>query len=118
MTIKDPHTFAPTLGDIDLYLLGEGRHEQLYERLGAHVVELESVRGTAFAVWAPAARSVSLVGDFNSWDGREHAMRALGSSGIWELFVPGVEPGVCYKYEIVGADGELRLKADPYAQQS
>lgn len=118
MTIKDPNTFAPTLGDIDLYLLGEGRHEQLYERLGAHVIELEKVRGIAFAVWAPAARSVSVVGDFNHWDGREHPMRMLGSSGIWELFVPGAEPGVPYKYEIIGADGELRLKADPYAQQA
>jgi 1,4-alpha-glucan branching enzyme len=118
MTIKEPHTFAPTLGELDLHLLGEGRHEDLYERLGAHVTELDAVRGTAFAVWAPAARSVSVVGDFNNWDGREHPMRALGSSGIWELFVPGVEAGTRYKYEILGADGELKLKADPYAQET
>src|SRR5437879_10398265 len=76
------------------------------------------VRGTAFAVWAPSARAISVVGDFNSWDGRLHAMRALGSSGIWELFLPGVEPGARYKYEILGADGELVLKADPYAFQA
>jgi 1,4-alpha-glucan branching enzyme len=118
MTIKDPHTFSPTLGELDLYLAGEGRHEELYERLGAHVVEHEGVRGTAFAVWAPAARSVAIVGDFNHWAGREHAMRTLGSSGIWELFVPGVEAGTHYKYEILGADGELKLKADPLAQQA
>jgi 1,4-alpha-glucan branching enzyme len=118
MTINEPHTFTPTLGDIDLYLLGEGRHEQLYERLGAHVTELEGARGTAFAVWAPAARAVSVVGDFNNWDGREHPMRVLGSSGIWELFIPGVEAGVKYKYEIHGADAELKLKADPFAQQA
>jgi 1,4-alpha-glucan branching enzyme len=110
--------FEPTIGELDLYLLGEGRHEQLYERLGAHVVEHEGTRGTAFAVWAPAAREVAVVGDFNSWDGRDHAMRPLQGSGIWELFVPGVESGVCYKFAIVGADGELRLKADPYAQQT
>jgi 1,4-alpha-glucan branching enzyme len=118
MTINDPHTFPPTLGELDLHLLGEGRHEELYERLGAHVVEHEGARGTAFAVWAPAARAVSVVGDFNNWDGREHPMRALGSSGIWELFVPGVQAGVRYKYEILAADGELKLKADPLAQEA
>jgi 1,4-alpha-glucan branching enzyme len=118
MTINDPHTFPPTLGELDLHLLGEGRHEELYERLGAHVVEHEGVRGTAFAVWAPAARAVCVVGDFNNWDGHEHPMRALGSSGIWELFVPGVQAGVRYKYEILGADGELKLKADPLAQEA
>ena len=74
--------------------------------------------GTAFAVWAPAARAVSVVGDFNNWDGRLHAMRSLGATGVWELFLPGVEPGERYKYEILGADGELRLKADPYAQEA
>jgi 1,4-alpha-glucan branching enzyme len=117
----DPQTLPPTIGELDLYLLGEGRHEQLYERLGAHVVEMEShppTRGTAFAVWAPAARAVSVVGDFNGWDGREHAMRPLASSGIWELFVPKVEPGTRYKYAILGADGELQLKADPFAQEA
>jgi 1,4-alpha-glucan branching enzyme len=117
-TIDDPYAFGPTIGELDLYLIGEGRHEQIYERLGAHVIEHEGATGTAFAVWAPAARAISVVGEFNSWDGRLHAMRSLGSSGVWELFLPGVEPGVRYKYEILGADGELVLKADPYAQQA
>ena len=74
--------------------------------------------GTAFAVWAPAARAVSVVGDFNSWDGRLHAMRSLGSGGVWELFLPEVGPGARYKYEILSADGDLRLKADPMAQET
>jgi len=115
-TIEDPYAFLPTLGEIDLYLIGEGRHEELYQRLGAHVREHQGVGGTAFAVWAPAARAVSVVGDFNSWDGRLHAMRSLGSGGIWELFLPDVEPGARYKYEILTADRELTLKADPFAQ--
>jgi 1,4-alpha-glucan branching enzyme len=114
-TIEDPYSFGPTLGELDLYLAGEGRHEQLYEKLGAHVREHEGVQGTAFAVWAPAAQAVSVVGDFNFWDGRLHPMRSLGASGIWELFLPDVAPGTRYKYEILGADGELALKADPYA---
>ena len=117
-TIEDPYAFAPTIGELDLYLIGEGRHEQLYERLGAHVTEHQGVLGTAFAVWAPAARAISVVGDFNSWDGRLHAMRSLGASGVWELFLPGVEVGQRYKYEILGADDELVLKADPYAQEA
>jgi 1,4-alpha-glucan branching enzyme len=114
-TIEDPYRFTPTLGELDTYLIGEGRHEQLYDKLGAHVIEHEGVRGTAFAVWAPAAHAVSVVGDFNSWDGRLHPMRSLGSSGVWELFLPEVETGARYKYEILGADGQLLLKADPYA---
>jgi 1,4-alpha-glucan branching enzyme len=114
-TIGDPYRFLPTLGDMDLHLAGEGRHEELYAKLGAHVVEHQGVRGTAFAVWAPSARSVSVVGDFNSWDGRLHPMRSLGSSGIWELFLPGIGSGTNYKYEILAPSGELRLKADPVA---
>lgn len=114
-TLDDPYAYLPTLGELDLHLVGEGRHEELYERLGAHVREIDGVAGTAFGVWAPAARSVSVVGDFNSWDGRLHPMRALGGSGIWELFVPGVEPGARYKYEVRTQSGELRLKADPVA---
>src|ERR687888_654302 len=102
-TIEDPYAFLPTIGDIDLHLIGEGRHEELYEKLGAHVIEHQGVRGTAFAVWAPAARAVSVVGDFNAWDGRLHAMRSMGSGGVWELFLPGVEPGARYKYEILAA---------------
>ena len=84
-----------------MHLLGEGRHEELWERLGAHVTEVDGVTGTAFAVWAPSARAVSVVGDFNYWDGRIHPMRSLGSSGIWELFLPGVGDGARYKYEIL-----------------
>ncbi len=114
-TIEDPYAFAPTLGELDLHLIGEGRHQQLYEKLGAHVLEHQGVLGTAFAVWAPAARAISVVGDFNSWDGRLDAMRTMGESGIWELFLPGVEPGARYKYEILTGDGQLTLKADPYA---
>ena len=113
--LRDPYAFLPTLGELDLHLALEGRHEQLYEKLGAHVREIDGVAGTAFAVWAPNARSVSVVGDFNSWDGRLHPMRSLGASGIWELFLPGVESGAHYKFEIRTQDGRLRLKADPVA---
>jgi 1,4-alpha-glucan branching enzyme len=114
-TLRDPYSFLPTLGELDLHLVMEGRHEELYERLGAHVREMDGVTGTAFAVWAPNARSVSVVGDFNSWDGRLHPMRSLGSSGIWELFIPDVGDGQKYKYEIRTQDGRLRIKADPLA---
>jgi 1,4-alpha-glucan branching enzyme len=115
VTIDDPYRFLPTVGELDVHLLSEGRHEELWERLGAHVREIDGVIGTAFAVWAPAGRAVSVVGDFNFWDGRLHPMRTLGSSGIWELFLPGVGHGAVYKYEIVAPDGEVRLKADPVA---
>jgi 1,4-alpha-glucan branching enzyme len=106
--LRDPYAFLPSLGELDLYLVGEGRHELLYERLGAHPRELDGVSGTSFAVWAPAARSVSVIGDFNSWDGRLHQMRSLGASGVWELFVPDVGEGAHYKYEIRTQAGELR----------
>ncbi|MEA2320998.1 MAG: 1,4-alpha-glucan branching enzyme [Solirubrobacteraceae bacterium] len=114
-TLRDPYAFLPTLGEVDLYLAGEGRHEELYEKLGAHVRDIDGAHGVAFAVWAPSARSVSVVGDFNSWDGRLHPMRSLGPTGIWELFVPGVEEGHRYKFEIRAQDGSLLLRADPYA---
>jgi 1,4-alpha-glucan branching enzyme len=114
-TSRDPYSFLPTIGELDLHLVGEGRHEELYARLGAHVLEVDGVTGVSFAVWAPAAKSVSVVGDFNFWDGRLHPMRALGASGIWELFLPGAGDGQRYKYEIIAPDGELRLKADPVA---
>ena len=104
-TLRDPYSFLPTLGELDLHLVLEGRHEQLYERLGAHVREIDGVAGTSFAVWAPNARSVSVVGDFNSWDGRLHPMRSLGAAGIWELFVPAVAQGECYKFESTGRTG-------------
>jgi 1,4-alpha-glucan branching enzyme len=117
-TIEDPYRFTPTIGDLDLHLIGEGRHEELYEKLGSHVIEHEGVRGTAFAVWAPSARAVSVVGDFNSWDAHLHAMRSMGSGGIWEIFLPQVGAGARYKFELLTQDGELRLKADPYAQEA
>jgi 1,4-alpha-glucan branching enzyme len=120
-TIDDPYAFGPTIGELDLHLIGEGRHEEIYEKLGAHPLVIGThppVTGTSFAVWAPAARAVSVVGDFNLWDGRLHAMRSLGATGIWELFLPGVGPGAHYKYELLDADGELKLKADPYAQEA
>jgi 1,4-alpha-glucan branching enzyme len=112
---EDPYRFPPTLSDFDLYLLGEGTHYKSYEKLGAHVMELEGVRGVAFAVWAPNAQRVSVVGNFNNWNGRRHPMRARGSSGIWELFVPGLAEGEIYKYEIKGHNDYLGLKADPFA---
>jgi 1,4-alpha-glucan branching enzyme len=114
-TLHDPYAFLPTLGELDLHLAAEGRHEELYEKLGAHVREVDGVVGVGFAVWAPSARSVSVVGDFNGWDGRLHPMRSLGPSGIWELFVPDVGPGARYKYELRTQRGELLLKADPVA---
>jgi 1,4-alpha-glucan branching enzyme len=114
-TLHDPYAFLPTLGELDLHLAAEGRHEELYAKLGAHLREVDGVTGTSFAVWAPSARAVSVVGDFNSWDGRLHAMRSLGPTGIWELFLPEVGEGQNYKYEILTQDGEIRLKADPVA---
>ena len=109
----DPYRFLPTLGELDLHLIGEGTHERLWEVLGAHPRQHEGVAGVAFAVWAPNARSVRVVGDFDRWDGRLYPMRSLGASGVWELFVPGIGPGELYKYEVLGADGKLRVKADP-----
>ena len=111
----DPYRHWPTLGDLDLHLFNEGRHRRLWEVLGAHPRAHEGVAGTAFAVWAPNAKAVRVVGDWNFWDGRVHPMRSLGSSGVWELFIPGVEAGARYKYEIVAADERLTLKADPFA---
>src|ERR1039458_5815442 len=116
--LRDPYAFLPTLSDLDLQLLGEGRDERLYEHLGAHPCEVDGVGGTSFAVWAPAARSVSVVGEFNSWDGRLHPMRSLGASGMWELFLPDVGDGARYKYETRTQTGELRLKADPVALEA
>jgi 1,4-alpha-glucan branching enzyme len=114
-TLRDPYAFPPTVGELDMWLASEGRHERLYERLGGHVRDVDGVVGTSFAVWAPNAVGVSVVGDFNSWDGRLHPMRSLGASGIWELFVPDVRDGARYKYEIRTQTGELRIKADPVA---
>jgi len=119
-TVDDPYRFLPTLGEMDLHLINEGRHEQLWEVLGSRVHHYDApmgdpISGTAFAVWAPAARAVRIEGDFNSWDGREHPMRQLGESGVWELFLPGVGSGACYKFVVLGADGQWREKSDPMA---
>jgi 1,4-alpha-glucan branching enzyme len=114
-TKPDPYYFAPQLSDYDLYLFGEGNHYRIWSKLGAHPLELEGLEGTHFAVWAPNAARVSVVGPFNQWDGRRHALQPRGASGVWELFVPGVGAGTIYKYEIRDAHGGLRLKSDPYA---
>jgi 1,4-alpha-glucan branching enzyme len=111
---KASHELSPTLGDIDLHLFGEGKHERIYEKLGAHVMTHEGKRGVAFAVWAPSAERVSVVGNFNEWDGARHPLRALGSSGVWELFVPGLKAGELYKFEITNGPVTF-FKADPYA---
>ena len=116
----DPYRFLPTLGEMDLHLIGEGRHELLWSVLGAHVRTYDglgpTVTGTSFAVWAPNARAVAVVGDFNGWDGSQGSMRSLGSSGVWELFLPGVGAGTLYKFDILGQDGHRTLKADPMAR--
>ena len=110
-----PYRFLPTLGDIDLYLAGEGAHHRLYERLGAHLHEIDGVQGVSFAVWAPNAKRVSVIGDFNNWDGRLFPMRQMGASGVWEIFVPELVAGTLYKYEIKTANEKIRIKTDPYA---
>ncbi len=111
----DPYAFLPLIGDMDGYLFNAGCHYELYQILGAHIRTVEGILGTHFAVWAPAAKSVSLVGDFNGWDGRMNPMRSLGSSGIWELFIPGLGEGTKYKFEIHTQVGDLRIKSDPHA---
>jgi 1,4-alpha-glucan branching enzyme len=115
VTLRDPYSFSPILGDLDLHLFAEGRHEAVYEKLGAHVRKVGSVSGVSFAVWAPHAEGVSVVGNFNGWNGQLHQMRMLGGSGVWELFIPDLEPGTMYKYEIRARGWRPFLKADPYA---
>ena len=113
-TVDDAYAYGPVLGPLDVWLLGEGTHARLPDRLGAHVIEHEGAAGAHFAVWAPNARRVSVVGDFNGWDGRRHVMRKLGGGGVWEIFIPGLNEGALYKYEVIGKDGTLLpLKADP-----
>ena len=112
---EDPYRFLPVLGDMDLYLFGEGQHWEIYKKLGAHLITHQGVQGVSFAVWAPNASRVSVVGSFNNWDGRRHLMRPRGSSGIWEIFIPGLSEWDIYKYELLDKDGRLLpLKADPY----
>ena len=115
-TTEDPYRFVPSVGEIDLYLWGEGRHEQLWHVLGSHFRPHEGVEGTSFSVWAPHAKSVRVVGDFNGWYGTGHAMRRLDDNGVWEIFAPGVTPGSTYKFEILTADGEWVTRADPMAR--
>ncbi len=118
-TFDDPYRYLPTVGEVDQHLINEGRHEQLWSVLGAHVRRYDApggeVTGTSFAVWAPNAQGVRVAGDFNFWDGRAYPMRKLGASGVWELFVPRVGKSAMYKYEVCGADGQWRQKADPLA---
>ena len=111
----DPYRFLPTLGEVDLHLFNEGRHLRIWEKLGAHPCTIDGVEGTAFAVWAPNAARVSVIGSFNAWDGRAHTMRVLGASGVFELFVPGVGPEALYKFQILARSGAVRVKTDPYA---
>jgi 1,4-alpha-glucan branching enzyme len=110
----DPYAFPPTLSEQDLYLFGQGQERRIYEKLGAHPREFHDAPGVSFAVWAPNATRVSVVGNFNHWDGRFHPMRSLGVSGVWELFIPGLEEGELYKFEMVNARGSLSIKTDPY----
>ena len=114
--IEDPYRFPSTLSDFDLLLIGEGKHYRSYEKLGAHLLTLDGISGVLFAVWAPNARRVSVVGDFNRWDGRVHPMRLHPGNGIWEIFLPGLQQGALYKFEILSrTGGVLALKSDPYA---
>jgi len=118
-TIHDPYAFGPSISDFDLHLFGEGRHLHVYNVLGAHVMTMDGVRGVRFATWAPNAERVSVIGDFNRWDGRCHSMRNRGVSGVWEIFIPELDAGTIYKYEIRNRDsGQVRQKSDPYAQGS
>jgi 1,4-alpha-glucan branching enzyme len=112
-TMHDPYAFPPLLSDFDLYLFGEGRHWKSYEKLGAHVRTVNGITGVNFAVWAPNAESVSIVGDFNGWDRRKHAMRKHIPSGIWELFIPDAKPGLMYKYSVKACGGYVVEKCDP-----
>jgi 1,4-alpha-glucan branching enzyme len=110
----DSYSFMPTLTDFDIYLFNSGDHHRIYEKLGAHYAEVNGIGGVQFAVWAPSARSVSVIGDFNRWDRRSHAMRVLGSSGIWEIFIPGLPEGTLYKFQVKSQSGFILDKTDPY----
>ncbi|MET7360086.1 1,4-alpha-glucan branching enzyme [Streptomyces sp. NPDC005562] len=116
--LQDPYRFLPALGELDLHLIGEGRHEQLWQALGAHPMTHQGVRGTRFTVWAPNARGVRVCGEFCHWDGTAHPMRSLGSTGVWELFVPGVDEGTLYKFDVTRADGSRSMRADPMARRT
>src|SRR5262249_28341110 len=113
-TMHDPYAFPPMMGDVDLHLLGEGQHWKSYEKLGAHPRTVNGVSGVNFALWAPNAESIAVVGDFNFWDRRSHQMRKLIPSGIWELFIPDVKPGAHYKFAVKHRGGHVVDKCDPY----
>src|SRR5690606_24442161 len=113
---EDPYRFGPTIGEVDLHLFGEGSHRQLWNVLGARVRVLDGIAGTGFAVWAPNAKRVSVVGHFCRWDGRVYPMRSMGGGGVWELFLPGVGAGDLYKFEIITSSGTPRVKSDPFAR--
>ncbi len=112
---RDPYSFLPTIGEMDLYLFNSGEHHKVYEAMGAHAMDVDEAAGVRFTVWAPNAERVSVVGNFNCWDGRRTPMRLMGNSGVWELFVPGLGPGEVYKYEIRTRSGAVFTKLDPYA---
>jgi len=116
-TIEDPYRFGVQLGEVDLHLFNEGKHHRLYDVLGAHHHVIGNIQGVLFAVWAPGAERVSVVGDFNHWDGRVHQMRSRGESGIWELFLPEINSGAKYKFEVRARSGTIELKQDPFANQ-
>jgi 1,4-alpha-glucan branching enzyme len=111
---RDAYSFLPTLGESDLYLFGKGDERRIYDKFGAQLRTVDGVTGASFAVWAPNAQRISVVGDFNRWDGRRHIMRPLGSSGVWEIFIPGIAEGTHYKYEVRDHNGKIRLKTDPF----
>ncbi|PYL35808.1 MAG: 1,4-alpha-glucan branching enzyme, partial [Verrucomicrobia bacterium] len=113
--MRDPYQYGPIMGEVDLHLFNEGQHWQLYEKFGAHMRKIGDAAGVYFSVWAPNAQRVSVVGDFNGWDGRVNPMRKLLGSGVWELFLPGVKEGAHYKFEIRAQSGALLLKSDPFA---
>ena len=115
---EDPYSFGLLLGELDIYLLAEGSHLELGRCLGARPMSIDGIAGVRFAVWAPNAQRVSVVGDFNTWDGRRHPMRKRVEAGVWELFIPRLPTGTLYKYEILGPQGLLPLKADPVALQT
>ena len=114
-TVRDPYNFSPVLSEYDTYLFNEGNHHRIYEKMGAHIIKHDNCDGTHFSVWAPEAVRVSVVGNFNSWDGRVHQMRMLGSSGVWEIFIPKIGEGELYRFEIKTKFGSTILKSDPYA---
>ena len=115
---RDPYSFLPTLGEVDLYLFNEGNHLEIHKKLGAHVMEVDGARGVRFAVWAPNADRVSVVGPFCEWDGRRYPMRSMGLSGVWEIFIPGLDMGTLYKFELRSRAGDVFVKSDPFAYAS